>query len=82
MKPRCVIQDGFFKKPKHFVHKFDVDRSVHHQTIQTNLTLTGPCIIRQFKQINQPDTTVLQFHTWRFVSLNLFRAPTRPSSGA
>jgi hypothetical protein len=30
------------------------------------LTLAGPCIITQFKQINQPDATVLQVYYWTF----------------
>jgi hypothetical protein len=36
----------------------------------------------QFKQINQPDVTVLQVYYLTFVSLNMFRAPPPPSSGA
>jgi hypothetical protein len=30
------------------------------------LTLAGPCIIIQFKQINQPDATVLQVYYLTF----------------
>jgi hypothetical protein len=40
--------------------------------------LSNPVEINKgFKQINQPDTTVSQV-----MSLNMFRAPPRPSSGA
>jgi hypothetical protein len=46
-----------------------------------SLTLAGPCIIIQFKSINQPDATVSQVYYLTFVSLNMFRAPPRPSSG-
>ena len=31
-----------------------------------NLTLAGPCIIVQFKQINQPDVIVLQVYYLTF----------------
>jgi hypothetical protein len=33
-------------------------------------------------KVNQPDATVLQAHYLTFFSLNMFRAPPRPSSGA
>ena len=32
----------------------------------TNVTLAGPCIIVQFKQINQPDAIVLQVYYLTF----------------
>jgi len=48
-----------------------------------NLTLVGPCIIIQFKYINQPDATFSQvYYLDVYVSLNMFRTPPRPSSGA
>ena len=34
--------------------------------INSGLTLAGPCIIIQFKQINQPDATVLQVYYLTF----------------
>jgi hypothetical protein len=40
------------------------------------LTLAGPCIIIQFKQINQPDATVLQVYYLTFcVSQHVSGAP-------
>jgi len=47
---------------------FDVRKSVHHHTIQNKLTNK----LQQF----------YKFITWRFVSLNMFRSPPRPSSEA
>jgi hypothetical protein len=33
---------------------------------RVRLTLAGPCIIIQFKQINQPDVTILQVYYFTF----------------
>jgi hypothetical protein len=47
------------------------------------LTFASPCIIIQFKQINQQDATVSQVCYFKvYVSPNMFRAPPLPSSGA
>jgi len=34
--------------------------------MRSRLTLADPCIIIQFKQINQPDATILQVHYLAF----------------
>ena len=52
-------------KPSSFSHK----PTAAHVPIKKRcptLTLAGPCIITQFKQINQPDATVLQVYHLTF----------------
>jgi len=39
---------------------------VWEDIIKMDLTLAGPCIIIQFKQINQPDKTLLQVYYLTF----------------
>jgi len=46
------------------------------------LTLAGPCIIIQFKYINQADATVLQTYYLRFYVAQHVSGVSTPSSGA
>ena len=53
---------------RQFFVKFDVRKSVHHQTIQIN----------QPTECNSFTSLLLDVYVW----LNMFRAPLRPSSAA